>query len=198
MTVAASSSNVSPNVTGKLPIRPQYKKFIEWAHNMQPDEPLYLPSPTPVGVFLGSLIRMSCDLISSPLAEHLPGHAAVVESYGDSLRIVLSGPLANEDCFLVMDRVARLLDEFIPSMMQTEICARTQIAHVVGYSEKVVIQDFMRECGIALMVDFEALKKRQQRYREAAGHSAYHAYKGKRVIKQYIDQTPPPDSPPTA
>ena len=177
---AAPPPSETKCIKGKVAIRPQYRKYVEWMENLEPGAPLLLPGKSPIALYLSSVITLSGELINSPFCDLVPKHAEVVETYGDALPLVLTGPLAEERAFLVFDRVARLLDAFIPSVMMQEICARTQVAHIVGVSEKDVINDLIRECDLTGMIDYDALKKRQQRFREAQGMSNYNIFKGRR------------------
>jgi hypothetical protein len=108
----------------------------------------------------------------------------IVETYGDSLPFEISGPLANYDVFCILDKVARHLDDFIPAIMQEEVLARVTVGHNIGLSEKIIIEEFLTESGLFDHIDYEALKKRQQRFRSARSYVNYNRFKGNAVLSR--------------
>jgi hypothetical protein len=176
---------ISKQIIGKFPISTKHRKFVEWYERLSPDAPILLPGKSPISVFLTSLLTFSIDLQQHPVSEGVsfPDYCEVVENYGDSMPFIITGHLATVDIFLYLDRVARLFNDYLPALMMQEICARTTVAHAVGMSEKAVIEDFMREAGLSEVADFDAIKKRNQRYRTARGVSNYNVFKGRRKSK---------------
>lgn len=176
---------MNKTIVGKLPISPKHRKFVEWYERLEPNQPILLPGKSPISVFLSSLLTFSIDISQHPVSEGctFPDYCEVVEKYGDYMPFVITGHLATEDVFIYLDRVARLFNDYLPALMMQEICARTTVAHAVGMSEKAVIEDFMREAGLSEVADFDAIKKRNQRYRTARGVSNYNVFKGRRKSK---------------
>lgn len=174
---------MNETIVGKLPIRPQYRRFIEWRENLTADAPLQLPGKSPVCIFIEATLHTGLALMEYPRKKEFP-YYEIVETYGDSLPFTITGPLANYDVFAILDKVARHLDDFIPSIMQEEVLARVTVGHNIGLSEKIIIEEFLTETGLFDHIDYEALKKRQQRFRSARSYVNYNRFKGNAVLSR--------------
>lgn len=170
-------------ITGKMPIRTKNLRFIEWRENLQPNEPLDLTRKTPICLFITAQLRMGLSLMEWPRRKAEMDYFDVVETYEDSLPFVVTGKLAHYDIFTMLDHVARRLDEYVPCIMHEEVLARVTVAHHIGLSEKLVIEKFIEETNIFEMLEFDAMKKRQQRFRSARSFASYTNKRGKHAVR---------------
>ena len=169
-------------INGKLPIRTKNLRFIEWRENLAPNEPLDLTRKTPICIFIAAQLRLGLSLMEWPRKNPEMPHCEVVETYEDSLPFTLSGKLSHYHIFHLLDQIARSLDGYIPSIMHEEVLARVTVAHHIGISEKLVIEKFLEETDLFEKTEFDALKKRQQRFRSARNFQAYTHMRGKHRV----------------
>lgn len=164
---------MSEAITGVMPIRTPHRRFIEWRENLNAGESLDLTRNTPICLFITAQLRMGLSLMDWPRKCPDVEFPEVVEHYEDQMPFSLTGKLAHFDVFHLLPLVARRLEEFIPSIMHEEVCARVHVAHGMGLSEKLIIQEFMQEANLMDGIEFDTIKRQQQRFRSARSYLAY-------------------------
>lgn len=149
---------------GQLAVRPSTLHYIRWREFLDEGAPLRIPGKTPFASFLTAQLSF-CVLFHSE-GFFPPPPAPVLNGFTERLPFEITGPLASEDIFQLIDHTAAKLDDFCYDLMYDDlireiICGKHARAH-----EKTIVENFLRERGLEDDVQWDAAIKAVYRIRQ--------------------------------
>lgn len=152
-------------------VRPYLLAYAEWRENLEPGQPIVIPGCSPIAVAL--------DLCLTNKSTYLASRARFIppEKFTRRLYYTISGSRSRDGFLFVTDAMMLRFNSFILHALHNDLADR--IFRVLGEGvddgqqvrgrAKAVMLEFMTECGIDELVEYDALAKANYRLRTHRG-----------------------------